>query len=227
MSCMRRFVSALIFVTLASGCGSVHERSTPDGGRTSSGGNGGSNPSADGGDVPLAQAALTFSVAPASGKTCSHTTPQLSLPSKYNASVQAELACDLSTGCKPDDYVVVAGSARLTTVACSVVAAAGGYDVQLFLSVDGSATNEVSAEFNLNGEVTQTGGTVSVNERTTANNGGAESDCTLKINPPSGVVKPGAIWGSIDCPHFGNPTDIGDTGCHLQGEFLFEDCAAH
>lgn len=227
-----------MFATLASGCGSVREHAGVDGGtggRTATGGasngnttsGGGRNAGGAGGAEPPAQAAVTFSVSPAPGKTCTHTNAELSFPSKYNASVQAELACDLSAGCKPDDYIAVDHD-RGTTVACSVVATAGNYDVLLDLSVDGSETNEVSGQFGLSGTVTQAGGTVAVNESNSyANGGGRQSDCTVKIDSPHGIVKPGAIWGSVECSNFRDETDIGDTGCDLQGEFLFENCVSH
>jgi hypothetical protein len=229
-------VSALMLALLASGCGEVREHSVADGGNDSAGG-GHSNGAGTGGagrtgnagaggiDTPLAQAAVTFSVSPATGNVCTHTSPWLSLPSKYNASVQAELNCDLSMGCKPDDFVVVDRD-QGSTVTCNVVATDSGFDVQLDMSVDGSATGELSAQFGLNGAVTTTGGTVSINEsNSVAGGGGVDNNCALTITAPHGVIKQGAIWGSFSCSSFRNPTDIGDTGCLLQGMLLFENCA--
>ncbi len=214
MSWRTRFVSTLMLAVLATGCGTVHEHASEDGGISGT----------DAGDVPRAQAAVTFNVTPAPGQTCSETDPQVSVPSAYNGSVQAELSCDLSAGCKPDGYVVVDGD-RGTTVACTVSAAAGNFNVLLSLTVDGSATNELSAQFGLNGAISPTGGTVSINEsNSVAKGGGSDPNCTLTIAAPHGVVKRGAIWGSFDCSNFRDERNIGDTGCHLQGQFLFENC---
>jgi hypothetical protein len=229
-------VSTLTLALLTAGCGEVREHSVADGGNNSAGG-GHSNGAGTGGagrtgnagaggiDAPLAQAAVTFSVSPATGNVCTHTSPQLSLPSRYIASVQAELNCDLSMGCKPDDYVVVDRD-RGSTVTCNVAAAGGNFNVQLDISVDGSATGDLSAQFGLNGAVTPTGGTVSINESNSIGGGGGVDDnCALTITAPHGVIKQGAIWGSFSCSSFRNPADIGDTGCDLEGIFLFENCA--
>jgi hypothetical protein len=219
-------------VFLAIGCGGVVKGAGGNGGMGGSGemssgarGSGGTaGEGGHGGSAPPAQAAVTYSMTPAPGKTCADTSPQLSFPAKYNASVQAELACDLSMGCKPDDYVVVEGD-RGASVFCSVVATANGFDVQLSLSVDGSATGDLSGQFDLTGAVSKTGGTVSINASNSyANGGGTESDCTLTIASPHGVIAEGKIWGSVECPNFRDPQDIGDTGCILSGVLLFDNC---
>ncbi len=185
---------------------------------------------------PPAQAAVTLSIAPASGKTCNHTQPQLALPSKSTASVEAELACDLAAGCKPDDYIVV-NQDRGTTVACTVSPAGGNFNVQLSVIVDGSATNELSMQFGLNGTLTPMGGMASINSSSSiSRSNGIDPSCNVSIAnpystltnvvgaPKQGVVSKGKIWGAFECNAFRNPTDIGDTGCLAQGVFLFENC---
>ena len=155
---------------------------------------------------------------------CNHINPQLAFPSKYTASVISELSCDPSTGCGIDDHVVSSGSG--TSVTCSVVPSGNQYDVQLSLNVDGSATNDLSGQFSLNGTVSQTGGMVAIQEtNVTAGGGGSDSNCTLTITPSLGLVKPGEIWASFECGALRAQTDIGETGCDLRGQLLFENCA--
>jgi hypothetical protein len=178
----------------------------------------------DAGDVPLAQAAITFTSEPAPGKTCTTTNGQLSFPSRYNASVYSELNCDLSMGCKPDDYIVVDRDPG-TSVSCTVSPAGENFNVLLSLDVDGSATNDASGQFGVAGLVSKTGGTVIINEsNSVARGGGQQSDCVVKIASPGGVIATGKIWGSFDCPAFRDERNLGDTGCELKGEFLFENC---
>jgi hypothetical protein len=173
----------------------------------------------------LAQAALTFTSAPAPGQTCSTTNGLLSFPSMYTASVLTELNCDTSMGCQPDQYVVVEAD-QGTSVSCRVVASGDQYDVQLSLSLDGTAQNEPSGTFGVSGVVSKTGGVVLINEsNSVAGGGGTQSDCTLTIEPaPHGFISPSEIWASFDCPAFRDPRNIGDTGCEVQGKFLFKNC---
>jgi hypothetical protein len=176
---------------------------------------------------PPAQAAVSLSITPASGQICNHTQPMLSLPSKSSASVIAEIGpgCDLSTGCKPDDYIVV-NQDRGTTVACTVSPSGGNYNVQLSVNVDGSATGDLSMQFVLNGTLMPTGGAgVTVNSSSQySGSNGIDSNCTVTIAPPHGVIAKGKIWGSFQCNAFRDPTNIGDTGCLAEGYFLFENC---
>jgi hypothetical protein len=121
--------AALLVVCFAIGCGgNVRETPSQDDRAT--------------GFAPRfpARAALSFSTAPAPGMLCEETNPTIGFPIKYNASVQAELECDPSMGCKPDDYIVVDGDPG-TSVACNVKPQDSGYAIQLNLDVDGSATN--------------------------------------------------------------------------------------
>ena len=181
-------------------------------------------------------AGVSRSIVPAtSGGQCSHTQPQLSLPSRYNASVQSELACDLTAGCKPDDYIVV-NQDRGTTVACTVSPSSGNYNVQLSVVVDGSQTNDLSMSFGLNGTLTPMGGMASVNASSSVSGSNAiDPNCTVSIatpqttimmsgGPPQGVISKGKIWGAFECDAFRDPTDISDTGCQAKGAFLFENC---
>lgn len=146
------------------------------------------------------------------------------MPSKYNASVIQELACDLSRGCKPDDYVVVDRD-QGSTVSCIVAPVGDNFDVRLSLVVDGSAANGVSMNFSVAGTVSNAGGTADITEsNSVAQGGGSQADCTLTITPPTGLVAKGKIWASFDCPAFRDPNNIGDTGCDLSGQLLFENC---
>jgi hypothetical protein len=113
-------------------------------------------------------------------------------------------------------------------VTCTVAASAENFNVLLNLKEDDSATGGPAAQFSLVGTISKTGGTVSITEsnRFGGNSGsGVGNDCTLTIAPPHGLVAPGKIWGGFDCPNFRNPSDIGDTGCDLQGLLLFENCS--
>jgi hypothetical protein len=210
--------ASLLVVSFAIGCGGeVHHASSTDGG----------SPSGSGGAHSLRfppQAALSFAIDPAPGKVCNETNPTLGFPSQEDANVLAELNCDLSRGCKPDDFVVVAGK-QGATVACSVSPQGDNFALQLTLDVDGSATNEPSVHFNLAGLSSSTGGMVSIDESNSiAGGGGRQVDCALTISPPFGVVAKGKIWGEFECDAFGNPADLGDTGCDVQGQLLFENC---
>ncbi len=115
---------------------------------------------------------------------------------------------------------------RGTSVSCTVTPAANGnFNVQLSFNVDGSATNDPSGQFGLTGLLSKTGGTVSINEsNSVAGGGGLQSDCKVTIAPPMGLIAPRKIWGSFDCSNFRDERNIGDTGCHLYGRFLFENC---
>jgi hypothetical protein len=148
------------------------------------------------------------------------------MPSKFNASVYSELNCDLSAGCKPDDYIVVDRD-RGANVSCTVSPAGGNYNVVLTLNVDGSATNEASMQFGLTGLLTASGGMAAINEsNSVARGGGQQGDCTVTIAPPTGVIGKGKVWGSFDCLAFRDERNIGDTGCELKGQFLFENCGS-
>lgn len=175
---------------------------------------------------PPAQAAITLSSQPAPGQTCTTTNGQLAIPSKYNASVISELACDLSMGCKPDDYIVVDHDPG-TQVACTVTPLNGNFSILLTLDVDGSSTNTPSMHFSMSGNLTPTGGMASVNEsNSVAGGGGSQQDCMVSIQSPMGIIAKGKVWGSFACNSFRDERNIGDTGCQVQGSFLFENCGS-
>lgn len=206
--------SALVVACLAIGCGG---NVRTDGG-TPSGGDRGT------GFRLAAQAALSFSITPATGKVCNTTSAMLGFPSDDNANVATELDCDLSMGCKPDDYIVVDGD-RGTTVACTVSPQDANFAVQLNLDVDGSATNKPSVHFGLVGLLSSTGGNVSINESNSiAGGGGMQSNCALLVTPPVGVIAKGKIFGRFECNALRDPADLDETGCDLHGELLFENC---
>jgi hypothetical protein len=173
--------------------------------------------------IGAGSAALTFSSTPAPGKTCTRTNPQLSFPAKDSAGVQAELNCNLSRKCSQNYFVYNNGTA--SPVSCSVLAAGDGYDVQLSLNVDGSASNEPSVQFGVTGTVSQTGGTVAIQEtNSVAGGGGSQAGCTLTITPTHGWLEPGSIFASFECGLFRDERDVNETGCELSGRFLFEEC---
>jgi hypothetical protein len=94
------------------------------------------------------------------------------------------------------------------------------------MSVKGSATNAFSGQLTVNGTVSKTGGQVSISaESELAGANGIDNNCALTITPSLGEIAPGKIWASVECNAFRDPTDIGDTGCKLSGQFLFENCA--
>jgi hypothetical protein len=66
---------------------------------------------------------------------------------------------------------------------------------------------------------------VSINESNSiAGGGGMQSDCVLRITPPSGVIAKEKMWGSFECNAFRDLRNIDDTGCDLRGELLFDNC---
>jgi hypothetical protein len=173
---------------------------------------------------PPPQAAVSVKVGLTPGKLCSHTNGFISMPLNV-AGVFSALSCDLSKGCKPDEFVVVDRD-RGATVSCSVAPNGATYNVSARLNVDGTATGDPSLAFGLSGVIGQTGGTpVSVDQQNTVSmGGGKDSQCTVTIQSPNGLIKPGGIWGSVKCVDFRNPTDISETGCTLEALFLFENC---
>jgi hypothetical protein len=175
--------------------------------------------------APPAEAALTLNIKTTSGAHCAAPIGQLSIPTAMAAaSVLQELNCDLSTGCKVDDYVLVDRD-QGATVSCTVSPAGDNYTVSLNLNYDGSAVGQPSMFFTATGSVSATGGQLSVTENNSvAGAGGQQDGCLVTIMPPRGLVKKGSIWASFDCPMFRDPSNIGDTGCDMQGIFLFENC---
>jgi hypothetical protein len=98
------------------------------------------------------------------------------------------------------------------------------FEVQLSLDVTGSGS-EPSVHFSVVGQPSDSGGTVTVHQsNTVAGGGGTQNDCTLAIAPPSGVIAKGKIWGGFECNAFKNELDLGDTGCDVRGQLLFENC---
>jgi hypothetical protein len=175
--------------------------------------------------APPAQGAVSLKVGVTPGKICSHTNGQISMPMNV-AGVLESLNCDLSQGCKPDEYVVV-NRDRGTTVTCTVAPNGNNFNVSARLSVDGTSTGDVSLNFGITGNnIGPTGGgPVGVTQLNSVSMGGGKDDaCTLSINAPRGLIKKGGVWGSVHCDNFVNPTDISETGCTLDATFLFENC---
>ena len=184
----------------------------------------GSKPQHDGGG-PLPQGAVAFESMVSPGKICSHPHAMVAQPSAQQDRVLEELTCDLTTGCKPDGYVVVDRD-RGANVSCLVAPAGSNFTVSINFNVDGTTTGDPSVSFELTGVLSTTGGTATVAERNSVGGGsGRDNACTVSTLAPRGLVKSGGIWGGFRCESFVNPTDIAETGCVLNGYFLFENCA--
>jgi len=178
---------------------------------------------AGGGKPPPPQGAVAFRVGVPPGRICSHTNATMSMPPNV-AGVLEALTCDLTKGCKPDEFVVVDRD-RGATVACSVAPSGSNFTVSAMLRVDGSSTGSESVSFGLSGVISRTGGMATINEQNSvAGGGGVDPACTVSIVSPMGAIKPGGIWGSFECQNFRNNADISETGCLLSGQFLFENC---
>lgn len=172
--------------------------------------------------APPAQGAVTLSISPTPGQACNHTSPQLSMPAAQNTSVfGALLGCNLQTGCKPDEFVVVDRD-RGTNISCTISPSGGNYNVNILMNVDGSP----SMQFGVNGTLMANGGTIAINETNSeARGGGSDPACQVSIQPNTGVIAKGKIWAQFQCTAFRDPSDLSDTGCTVKGAFLFENCA--
>jgi hypothetical protein len=172
--------------------------------------------------APPAQAAVTLKISPTAGRTCAHTNGQLSAPSAQNASVYGELlGCDLSQGCKPDEYVVVDRD-RNTHLTCLVAPSGDTFNVTATLNV----ADPPSMQFQVAGTLSPLGGTVAISESNSiAQGGGSDSACTVTITPNRGAIGRGKVWATFTCTMFRDPNDLADTGCTVEGAFLFENCA--
>lgn len=167
---------------------------------------------------PPAQAALTFFV----GGKCSATHAQLSVPS--DSRTYDELGCNLTTGCKPDDFVVVDRD-QGTRITCTVSPRDNG-QFQVILSLATDSPKSVS--FNVNGSVGPTGGTLAISEGDQLGGGVSLSDpaCTADIVPNFGEVKAGAIWAHFKCNQLTDERNPSGNACTAEGWFLFENCSS-
>lgn len=129
-------------------------------------------------------------------------------------------SCNLTSGCHPDQYVVVDGD-QGAQVQCSVQSTSSSeYAIQLSLT---SAQMALAIQ----GGITTTGGAVSLSETDTANPTlQKDPACAITIKPNVSVLKPGAIWADFDCLNFKDP-NTGDPNarCEATGSFLFENCS--
>jgi hypothetical protein len=212
--------TAVIAVSIAS-CSAKVVITTHDGDARAANTGGANNGAGGKGVAPPAQGAVTLSISPTAGQVCNHTNSQLSMPAAQNASVFGELTgCNLSTGCRPDEFVVVDRD-RGTNISCSVSPVGGNFDVLIAMNVEGSP----SMQFQANGQLMPNGGTLSINETNSeARGGGSDSACMVSIQPNTGVIAKGKIWAQFQCTAFRDPNDLSDTGCTVTGAFLFENC---
>jgi hypothetical protein len=145
------------------------------------------------------------------------------MPSAQNTSVYGALTgCNLGSGCKPDEFVVVDRD-RGTNIACSVSPAGGLFNVSISMNVEGPP----SMQFQANGQLMPNGGTLAINETNSeAHGGGSDGACEVSIQPNTGVIAKGKIWAQFQCTMFRDPNDLSDTGCTVRGAFLFENCGS-
>ena len=173
---------------------------------------------------PPAQAALTLQTTNAAGRVCTTQNGQLSVPFAQTAGVLDELNCDLSMGCHPDDYVVVDRDTG-ATVTCTVSPQGGNYYVSLNLQANATATSPLQLSFQMQGNLQPSGGMAGISQTNSVAMGGGRDDaCTVTIAAPFGVIAKGKVWGSFKCENFRDQVNIGDTGCEMTGQFLFENC---
>lgn len=173
-----------------------------------------------------AQGAVTFKVGVAPGKTCSHTNGQVSIPLNV-AGVFSALNCDLTEGCRPDEFVAVDRDRdRGTNVTCSVRSNGGSFDVSLSLAFDGTLTGDPSLQFQANGALSPTGGTLAISEaNSVSGGGGSDSACSVTVDANHGRLEAGTTWAKFHCDDFRDPSDISETGCIADGIFLFQKCS--
>jgi hypothetical protein len=125
------------------------------------------------------------------GKICSHTNGLLSMPAN-GAGVYDALNCDLSIGCKPDEYVVIDRD-RGSSVQCTVAPNGQQYSVSVHLSVDGTSTGTTSLSFGMTGNIGAAGGTPRVTEQNSVSMGGGKDD-SARYDCGTTPLLPGRIW---------------------------------
>jgi hypothetical protein len=174
--------------------------------------------------APPAQGAVEITINAESSGACSHASGQATAPQdppgNPNA-VATALSCDLSRGCKPDQYVRVDGDSG-SSVSCTVSPSGDGFGVSVSIS-DGSRLT-----FAASGSVNGSGGTMQISQSgaNTNHEGLYDSTCTITIDPNRGLVKKGAIWARFDCPHFAAQNSAGGEQCDAVGSFIFENCGS-
>jgi hypothetical protein len=48
----------------------------------------------------------------------------------------------------------------------------------------------------------------------------------VQLVPNISYLAPGKIWAQFKCTQFRNPNDLSDSGCTVEGAFLFENCSS-
>jgi len=205
-------------LALLCACSSTVEQRSSSATKTGDGGvGGGANP------APPARGAVEITIDATAGG-CTHASGQITAPAdppgQPNA-VDAALNCDISKGCKPDQFVLVDGDSG-ESVSCSVSVAGDGYAVDLAV-VSGSRMT-----FRASGTVNASGGTMQISEQgaNTAGDGLYASACMVTIGPNLGTVKKGAIWARFECPHFAPQNSAAPDQCDAVGTFMFENCGS-
>jgi hypothetical protein len=174
---------------------------------------------------PPAQAAVGITVLPVNGQCPFPGSPIVVPPDSAGQpnEVNGALLCDLTTpGCKPDAHVVVHGDNGVA-VQCTVSPKGdGSFDIQV--SVETTRLN-----FSASGNVTATGGIVSVNVYESSSDRSITDDhtgCKVSIPANQGTVKKGALWARFSCDSLVDPKDSARTPCKASGQFIFENCAS-
>ncbi len=173
---------------------------------------------------PPPQAAITIAVQPdpSSGESCDGSHSYLSIPQQsiQNEVNQELLNCDESTGCKPDENVVVDRSQGIR-VTCSVAPSGDEFEVSASVSSSDltlSVTGTVSASGSSTGLTMNSYDSQTQKSRTS-------NSCTLTITPNKGGIKKGEIWATFHCDAFNVASQTGASDCLTDGAFLFENCS--
>jgi hypothetical protein len=188
------------------------------GGRVDAGAGVDAGPGVDAGDkadagTVKARAAIEITVSPGEG-TCNATHGVLAIP--QDARTHDALACDLSTGCNPGEFVAVDGEPG-TDIRCTITSVGDEYSVRATVSYEQS-------NLAASGTISKTGGTLAMNHFSVVTGTTLQGECTITIQPNRGAVKPGALWAQFDCPSFIDPGAAGGMSCAAQGMLLFEHC---
>jgi hypothetical protein len=170
--------------------------------------------------APPPQAALTVSVDHEANFACGYSQGKQSSVPTDTAVYTNLISCDLMTGCKPDQNVVVDG-AQGASVSCTVHSDG---NVSLLLNAAGAGFSAVTGTTPLD---PATGGTMDISESDPNSPTPLEDRaCNVTITPNHGVFKGGAIWATFDCLDFEDPTaPMGTQRCEAKGAFIFENCS--
>ena len=102
-----------------------------------------------------------------------------------------------------------------------------GFDVDITFDVDQSATGGQTMRFDAHGQLSSTGGQLSIDEQDSqSTTGGQDGGCKVTIEPNKGVVKKGSVWATFECDDFRDPSSASGSSCVATGAFLLENCSS-